>query len=180
MYYTGPTGTNQFVFEVPRGPTGPTASVAIGTITTLSATLGATVSNSGTSTAAILNFSIPRGPTGPGGIAIPYIYYTYSVSGLVYTNIGTKRQYFVIDTTLLSIDMYLSSYSPTVPCSIAINKNGIYWTSATIPPGVGNTSSSTSFSTSGLTASKGDYITIDVTSAGGTDLSINILLSART
>jgi len=46
------------------GPTGPAATVAVGTTTTLSPGASATVTNSGTSSAAVLNFGIPQGQTG--------------------------------------------------------------------------------------------------------------------
>ena len=51
----------------PAGPTGAAATVSVGTITTGAAGSSATVSNSGTSTSAILNFTIPQGATGPAG-----------------------------------------------------------------------------------------------------------------
>ncbi len=63
----GPTG--------PTGVTGPTglgsATVAVGTTTTGAAGTSASVSNSGTTTAAILDFTIPQGATGPLGPAGP-------------------------------------------------------------------------------------------------------------
>lgn len=46
------------------GPSGASATVAVGTTTTLSPGASATVSNSGTSSAAVLNFGIPQGPVG--------------------------------------------------------------------------------------------------------------------
>jgi hypothetical protein len=51
----------------PSGPTGLAATVAIGTITTGAPGTQAAVTNSGTDSAAILNFTIPQGATGPAG-----------------------------------------------------------------------------------------------------------------
>ena len=51
----------------PTGPIGPAGTITIGSTTTGSAGTSALVSNVGTSTAAILNFTIPTGPTGPIG-----------------------------------------------------------------------------------------------------------------
>ena len=51
----------------PAGATGASATVTIGTVTTLPAGATATVSNSGTSQAAVLNFGIPQGAAGTGG-----------------------------------------------------------------------------------------------------------------
>jgi hypothetical protein len=51
----------------PQGPAGPAATIAVGTTTTLPAGSSATVSNSGTSSAAVFNFAIPQGPQGVQG-----------------------------------------------------------------------------------------------------------------
>jgi len=49
------------------GPTGAAATVSVGTVTTLAAGSSATVTNSGTSQSAVLNFGIPQGVTGATG-----------------------------------------------------------------------------------------------------------------
>ena len=49
------------------GATGSAATVAVGSVSTLAAGTSATVTNSGTPTAAILNFGIPQGAAGTGG-----------------------------------------------------------------------------------------------------------------
>jgi len=85
---TGAAGTSALVtntgthshpvlnFTIPKGDTGATgakgdtgsaATVAVGTVTTGSPGSSATVTNSGTSSAATLNFTIPRGDVGPTG-----------------------------------------------------------------------------------------------------------------
>jgi hypothetical protein len=51
----------------PSGPIGVAATVSIGTITTGAPGTSAAVTNSGSSTAAVLNFTIPQGATGAGG-----------------------------------------------------------------------------------------------------------------
>jgi hypothetical protein len=51
----------------PSGPSGTAAVVTIGTITTGAAGTQAAVTNSGTGSAAVLNFTIPQGATGPAG-----------------------------------------------------------------------------------------------------------------
>lgn len=60
---TGPTGLT--------GPTGSAATIAVGTTTTSPAGGSASVTNVGTSAAAIFNFTIPTGPTGPTGTTGP-------------------------------------------------------------------------------------------------------------
>jgi hypothetical protein len=49
------------------GPAGASATIAIGTVTALAAGQNPTVTNSGTSSAAVLNFSIPAGAAGSTG-----------------------------------------------------------------------------------------------------------------
>ena len=56
----GPTG--------PQGPIGPSPTIAVGTVTSGAS---ASVTNSGTSTAAVFNFSLPRGATGATGATGP-------------------------------------------------------------------------------------------------------------
>ena len=51
----------------PQGKPGEAATIEIGTVTTAPAGSDAAVTNSGTSSAAVLNFTIPQGATGPKG-----------------------------------------------------------------------------------------------------------------
>lgn len=51
----------------PTGPTGPSSTATVGVVTTLAPGSSATVSNTGTATAAVYNFGIPQGVTGPQG-----------------------------------------------------------------------------------------------------------------
>ena len=51
----------------PTGPTGPSGTLTVGTVTTGAAGTSAAVTNSGTSQAAVLNFTLPRGDAGTGG-----------------------------------------------------------------------------------------------------------------
>lgn len=53
----------------PQGVPGSAATIEIGTVTTAPAGSDAAVTNSGTSSAAVLNFTIPQGATGPQGPA---------------------------------------------------------------------------------------------------------------
>lgn len=50
-----------------RGATGAAATVSVGTVTTLAAGQPATVTNIGTTSAAVFDFGIPEGAAGPGG-----------------------------------------------------------------------------------------------------------------
>jgi hypothetical protein len=70
------------------GPAGAAATVSIGTVTTGAAGTQATVTNSGSSTAAVLNFTIPQGAAGSsaggggggGTSGIPYISMYHAVT----------------------------------------------------------------------------------------------------
>lgn len=67
-----------------QGPPGAAATVAVGSVTTIAYGNPATVINSGTAAAAILNFQIPRGPAGaaaPIGTGLGY-----SEAGIEVTN----------------------------------------------------------------------------------------------
>ena len=98
---TGPAGARgergQTGERGPQGPTGPTgpqgadgapgaaATVKVGKVETLPAGSEATVSNSGTSTAAVLDFGIPRGADGQAGAGGKYAGISESMkSGGVY------------------------------------------------------------------------------------------------
>lgn len=65
------------------GVDGAAATIAIGTVTTLASGSSATVNNSGTSNAAVLDFGIPQGATGPAGSV------TSSAGSLVLDNNAT-------------------------------------------------------------------------------------------
>lgn len=56
----------------PAGVTGPGATVAVGTVTDVAYGAGASVTNVGTATDAVLDFEIPAGPTGLQGDGLDY------------------------------------------------------------------------------------------------------------
>ena len=62
---TGPRGPKGDIGDTgPAGPAGSSATIAVGTVTTLPAGSNATVTNSGTSSSAVFDFGIPQGATG--------------------------------------------------------------------------------------------------------------------
>lgn len=63
----GPNGTASTV----AGPQGPAGTISVSSVTTLTAGSAASVTNSGTASAAILNFGIPQGAQGIQGIQGP-------------------------------------------------------------------------------------------------------------
>ncbi len=77
--YVPPAAPTALIAEGPAGPAGPTgptgsngsATVSVGTTTTGAAGSSAAVANTGSSTAAVLNFTVPQGPTGATGATGP-------------------------------------------------------------------------------------------------------------
>ena len=94
----------------PSGPTGPAASVMIGTVSTGAAGTEAVVTNSGTSSAAVLNFAIPQGAAGPAGTGgsgsgagtsgIPFasVYHVQPSGGLL----GITMEYYSVNNSTAS------------------------------------------------------------------------------
>ena len=80
----------------PSGPSGQAATVSVGVVATGAAGSQASVTNSGTATAAVLNFSIPQGAVGAGGsggsgssgVSSAAVYHAVSDSFLYYAVTG--------------------------------------------------------------------------------------------
>lgn len=94
-YLVGPTGPTGATGAT--GPAGDAATIAVGTVTTGAEGSSATVTNSGTSSAAVFDFSIPvgdTGATGPQGDAATIAVGTVSTgaagSSATVTNSGTS------------------------------------------------------------------------------------------
>jgi hypothetical protein len=75
------TGTTAGALMSGSAADGQAATVSIGTITTGSAGSNATVTNSGTTSAAVLDFTIPRGDAGAGAFGIRYTFSSSTSSG---------------------------------------------------------------------------------------------------
>ena len=90
------------------GPAGQNATISIGTVDTTSSGTNATVTNSGTATAAILNFQIPRGATGQQGVQ--GIQGVAGVRGsLHYTGVNAPTSLNPAPSGLLGNDTYLAT-----------------------------------------------------------------------
>lgn len=110
-----------------QGPDGLAATIAVGTVSTGAAGSSATVTNSGTSSAAVFDFSIPKGDTGASGAAATIAVGTVTAgddpSDASVTNSGTSSAAvfdFVLpkgetgNTPLLSIGDVTYGDTPTV------------------------------------------------------------------
>jgi len=103
-----------------------------------------------------------------------YDFKTYSYTGTLATNTGTKRLYFERSGTLGSFDAHVATAPVGSAVNFTIKKNGSSIGTGTI--GAGQTSNNTQ-SLSTTSFSTGDYLTVDITQIGsttaGTDLYIN-------
>lgn len=77
------------------GPPGPAGTITIGVTTTLSPGSNATVSNTGTSSDAILNFGIPSGAQGPPGTGLRFVGIVNNVTQLPATGNTNGDMYLV-------------------------------------------------------------------------------------
>jgi len=103
-----------------------------------------------------------------------YDFKTYSYTGTLATNTGTKRLYFERSGTLGSFDAHVATAPVGSAVNFTIKKNGSSIGTGTI--GAGQTGNNTQ-SLSTTSFSTGDYLTVDITQIGsttaGTDLYIN-------
>lgn len=97
---TASGGTWSIGIELPEGAKGDAATVSVGSVTTLSAGASATVTNTGTSNAAVFNFGIPQGAAGSAGIAATVAVGTVTSGGTAsVVNVGTSNAA-ILDFTL--------------------------------------------------------------------------------
>jgi hypothetical protein len=91
-----------------QGVPGVNATISVGTVNTTDAGTNATVTNSGTSSAAILNFNIPRGATGQQGNIGPQGV-PGSRGSKIFTGINAPTSSNPSPTGLLGNDQYLAT-----------------------------------------------------------------------
>ena len=125
----GPAGANGAA-----GAAGSAATVAVGTVTTGAAGSSATVTNTGTSSAAVLNFAIPKGDTGATGPAGPSNVVTVNLVTANGTALNGSIDYFV-NAGGGSIDLPALDMSITAEAFLRYTKN----TAGTVRPGISST-----------------------------------------
>lgn len=91
------------------GPAGPAATIVVGTVTTGAPGSAATVTNIGTSSAAILDFSIPKGDP---NTSYTYTQSTPSTTWTINHNLGYRPSVEILDSGSQEIDGEVSH--PTV------------------------------------------------------------------
>lgn len=161
------------------GPSGNAATIAVGTVTTGTAGSSVQVTNSGTNSAVVLNFTIPQGDTGPQGAtgatgpaAVQTI--PFNRSGTVAVVTGTARFRFPAAATLVGASMALNTAGSS-STTVVIKKNGVALTWASALTLASSATGLAEQAISGTaTVAAGDYLTVDVTAAGtgAADLSV--------
>ncbi|WP_348268923.1 DNRLRE domain-containing protein [Edaphobacter paludis] len=83
----------------PTGPAGVAATVSMGTVTTGAAGSPAAVTNSGTASAAVLNFTIPQGAAGVNGVGAGTGSASGALSGSMYHAVSFSSLYYSVSNT---------------------------------------------------------------------------------
>ena len=112
-----------------------------------------------------------QGPAGPAGAGVSETK-TYSYSGELQVNNGTKRLYVAGNTTLSSADIHLETAAAGASVNLTINKNGLSAGALTI---AGGTTSSLSNALS-VSLIQGDYLTVDITQVGSSTAGAHLYL----
>jgi len=175
----------------PTGPSGAAAAVTIGTVTTGAAGTQAAVTNGGTSSGAVLNFTIPQGATGPAGSGgsgggsgtsgIPFasmyhavsdanVYYSVNSSNASATEIGAAATpasaltWVPSGCTATTLNVF-SQQTNTITVTLRTGTPGSMADTAlvcTASPGVACTISGS------VTVAAGSFVDLSITSASGT------------
>ncbi len=165
------------------GATGSAANVSVGTVTTLAAGSQATVTNSGTTTAAVLNFGIPQGAAGTGGSGGGSSSSGNPMATAVYHAVSFNTNYYSINTpnasateaasvlswiprhcTLSRLDV-LSQQSALITVTVRAGTSG-NMTATTLSCSA--SSGSTCSVTGTGTIAAGEFLDVQITGASGT------------
>lgn len=160
---TGPAGAT--------GATGSAATIAVGTVTTGAAGSSVSVTNSGTTSAAVLNFAIPRGDTGATGA-------TGATGSAASVSVGTTTT----GAAGTSASVSNSGTSSAAILNFTIPQGDTGATGPTGPAGPNTVSTSTGTNITGLIKGNGTNIsattaTISVLTAAGSTVNVAITLS---
>jgi hypothetical protein len=139
-----------------KGATGAAATVAVGTVTTGAAGTSVIVTNVGTSSAAVFNFTIPQGAAGANGQGVPtsgstndilvknsstnYDTKWFSLTNLIAAVVSTiLNQIFLISHPINSLYMTVAT-DETTTTQMATKYGGTWaaWGAGCVPLGIGN------------------------------------------
>ncbi len=105
------------------GAQGAAATVSVGTVTTLAAGAQATVTNSGTAQAAVLNFGIPQGAAGTGGSGTGTSSGTFAA---MYHGVSYNTLYYAVNSPLSSIAETSGSVLAWIPQGCTATELDVY------------------------------------------------------
>jgi len=177
----------------PSGPTGAAASVSIGTVATGAAGSQATVTNSGTAGAAVLNFTIPQGAPGTGGggggagtSGIPFasMYHSVSFSNNYYsvnsgnespTEVGPALTWVPGGCTATNLSVF-SQQSNTISVTL---RQGTPTTMADTTMACSVTSGSSCTVTGSVAVGAGNFVDLSVSGASGTAAGVWMALACN-
>jgi hypothetical protein len=170
----------------PAGPTGPigaAATVTVGSVTTGAAGTLASVNNSGSSGAAVLNFTIPRGAAGTGGggetsgIAFAAMYHGGSFGDLYYSvsnssSSATESAPLLTWTPGGCSATELTVFSQqTTPITVTLRAGpvtNLANTALQCAVAAGGTSGASCTATASVAVAAGDFVDLGVSGANGT------------
>lgn len=163
------------------GPAGAAATVSIGTVTTVPAGVPATVTNSGTANAAVLNFTIPQGaagtvggngPGGGGGSSFVSIYHSVSFSTHFYSISNTNSSATETATILTWIPAgctatSLTAYSQQVNTITVKLRMGMPGSMADTEMSCSVSTGSSCTSTASVSVPAGSFLDLNIEGANG-------------
>jgi hypothetical protein len=188
--FNGPQGpTGAAGPQGPAGPTGAGASIAIGAVTTTAPGSQATVTNSGTTTAAVLNFTLPQGAPGTSGTGSGG---TQTLSGIPFAStlhaVSFNTKFYALNgpTAALNEDPTVLTWVPgactatrltaysqqanTITITLRTGATPASLADSTLVCTVGVNSSCTA--TSSVPIAAGSFVDLSITGANGTNAAV--------
>jgi hypothetical protein len=166
----------------PSGPTGQAATIAIGTITTGPPGTSASVTNSGTSTTAVLNFTIPQGATGPAGsggsgnssgfplasmyhaVSFNFLYYSVANPNSSATELAPILTWIPAGCTATALNVFSQQANP-ITVTLRSGTPGNMASTALVCAASPDTSCTV---TGSVTIAAGSFVDLNITGANGT------------
>jgi hypothetical protein len=180
----------------PTGAQGEASTVAVGTVTTLAAGAQATVTNTGTAQAAVLNFGIPQGAAGTGGSGSGNGSGPSSGSfAAMYHAVNYNSVYYAVNSPSASATEPGSAALAWVPAGCTATQLSVYSQQigaitvtlrAGTPGAMANTALACSPATNGsctatgsVVIAPGDFIDLEISAASGTTAGVWTALSCQ-
>ena len=172
----------------PSGPAGVAATVSVGSVTTTAAGTQATVTNSGTASAAVLNFTIPQGTAGANGtgggsgggtsgipfasmyhaVSFNFSYYSVNNTNSSATEAATALTWVPAGCTATRLMVY-SQQSNTINVTLRQGLPGSMTDTALVCTVASGASCTT---TGSIAVAAGNFVDLSVTGASGTGASV--------